>query len=110
MAAGNLPMGQSTVNPVITFLVLMVLFPAWQVGFVPAYGRLVRINPEKLGKPQRPAVEQVVPSVSTIKRRWFLVRLGAATSTIRVTAGGLGANLAQNEGRQLGLTVAAGRR
>ncbi len=29
MAAGNLPMGQSAVNPVITFPVLMVLFPAW---------------------------------------------------------------------------------
>ena len=40
MLAVSLPMGQSSVNPIITFVVLMVLFLAWGISFVPAYGRL----------------------------------------------------------------------
>ena len=98
MAVVSLPMGQSTVNPIITFFVLMVLFLAWGVGLVPVYSRLVLINP---GKPARPVVEEEVRSASTIDRRQFLVRLGAATATITVLSGGLGAILAQNERRQL---------
>jgi len=102
MAAVSLPMGQSTVNPIITFLVLMVLFLVWGISFVPAYGRLVSI---KSSKPELAAVTEDVRSVSTIDRRQFLVRLGAATATITVLSGGLGAILAQNERRQLDQTI-----
>ena len=102
MAAVSLPMGQSTVNPIITFLVLMVLFLVWGISFVPAYGRLVSI---KSSKPELAAVAEDVRSVSTIDRRQFLVRLGAATATITVLSGGLGAILAQNERRQLDQTI-----
>ena len=100
MIAVSLPMGQSTVNPIITSVVLMVLFLAWGISFVPAYGRLVSI------KAELPAVEEEVRSVSVIDRRQFLVRLGAATATITVLGGGLGAILAQNERRQLDQAVA----
>ena len=99
MVAVSLPMGQSTVNPVITFVVLMVLFLAWGISFVPAYGRLVSI------KAELPAVAEEVRTVSVIDRRQFLVRLGAATATITVLSGGLGAILAQNERRQLDQAV-----
>ena len=101
MLAVSLPMGQSTVNPIITFLVLMVLFLTWGISFVPAYGRLVSLRPEL------PAVEEEVRSVSTINRRQFLVRLGATTATITVLGGGLGAILAQNERRQIDQAIAS---
>ena len=99
MMAVSLPMGQSTVNPIITFLVLMILFLAWGISFVPAYGRSVSV------KPELPAAEEGVRSVSVIDRRQFLIRLGAATATITVLSGGLGAVLAQNERRQLDQAV-----
>ena len=101
MLAVSLPMGQSTVNPIITFLVLMVLFLTWGISFVPAYGRLVSLRPEL------PAVEEEVRSVSTINRRQFPVRLGATTATITVLGGGLGAILAQNERRQIDQAIAS---
>ncbi len=101
MLAVSLPMGQSTVNPIITFLVLMILFLTWGISFVPAYGRLVSLRPEL------PAVEEEVRSVSTINRRQFLVRLGATTATITVLGGGLGAILAQNERRQIDQAIAS---
>jgi len=101
LLAVTLPMGQSTVNPIITFLVLMVLFLAWGISFVPIYGRLVAL------KPELPIVEEEVRSVSTIDRRQFLIRLGATTATITVLGGGLGSILAQNERRQLDQAVAS---
>ena len=101
LLAVTLPMGQSTVNPIITLLVLMVLFLAWGISFVPIYGRLVALQPEL------PIVEEEVRSVSTIDRRQFLIRLGATTATITVLGGGLGAILAQNERRQLDQAVAS---
>ena len=106
MIAVSLPMGQSTVNPIITFFVLLVFFLAWGIGFAPIYGRLVFIKPENRDEPEHPAGQEEVRSVSVIDRRQFLIRLGAATATITVLSGGLGAILAQNERRQLDRAIA----
>ena len=95
MVAVSLPMGQTTVNPIITFVVLMVLFLAWGLAFVPVYRRLASV------KTAPPPPEEEIRSVATIDRRQFLIRLGATTATITVLSGGLGAILAQNERRQL---------
>ena len=100
MVAVSLPMGQSTVNPIITSLVLMVLFLTWGSALVPVYHRMAP------NKPVPPAPEEEVRSVATINRRQFLIRLGATTATITVLSGGLGAILAQNERRQLDQAVA----
>ena len=74
---------------------------------------LLFIKTENPGKPELPAVEPKLPAVkeevrsaSVIDRRQFLIRLGAATATITVLGGGLGAILAQNERRQLDRAVA----
>lgn len=103
LLAVSLPMGQSTLNPIISFVVLMVLFLAWGISFVPIYGRLVSFRPEL------PAVEEEDRedrSVTAINRRQFLIQLGAATATITVLSGGLGTILAQNERRQLDQSIA----
>ena len=99
MVAVSLPMGQSTANPILTSVVLMGFFLVWGISFVPVYGRLVS------AKPDLPAVEEEVRSVAVIGRRKFLVQLGAATATITVLSGGLGAMLAQSERRQLDQAV-----
>ena len=102
MLAVSLPMGQSSVNPIITFVVLMILFLTWGISFVPAYGRLVSVKlMVPAVEPEGPAVEREVRSVSVIDRRQFLIQLGATTATITVLSGGLGAILAQNERRQI---------
>ena len=106
MVAVSLPMGQSTVNPIITFGVLMVLFLGWGILLVPVYGRLVSVKPELPAvEPEAPAVQEEVRSVSVIDRRQFLIQLGAATATVTVLSGGLGTILAQNERRQLDRAV-----
>jgi len=110
MVAVSLPMGQSTVNPIIIVVVLMVLFLAWGRSLVPAFGRLVLSKPDKpdlpAAEPEVPVVREEVRSVAVIDRRKFLIQLGATTATITVLSGGLGAILAQNERRQLDRVVA----
>ena len=96
-----LPMGQSTMNPVVTFVVLMVLFLAWglltghlQLRFSVARGaREIMVDGE-------------VRSVGVIDRRQFLIRMGAATATVTVASAGLGAALGQGERTRIAESVA----
>ena len=107
MIAVSLPMGQSTVNPMVTILALTVLFLGWGISFVPVYTRLVRVKPEiPAVEPEVAAVEEEIRSVSVIDRRQFLIRLGATTATITVLGSSLGAFLAQNERRQVSQAIA----
>ena len=99
MIAVSLPMGQSTVHPIITFVVLLVLFLAWGGALVPVYRRMTLLKPMTDS-------EQEVRSAWVINRRQFLIRLGATTATITVLSGGLGSILAQSERRQLDRAVA----
>ena len=99
MIAVSLPMGQSTVHPIITFLVLLVLFLAWGSALVPVYRRMTLLKPMTDS-------EEEVRSAGVINRRQVLIRLGATTATITVLSSGLGAILAQSERRQLDRAVA----
>ena len=99
MALVSLPMGQSTVNPGIIFLGLMILFLVWGAGCVPVYRRLI-IKSDGL------ATEDEIRWARNINRRQFLIRMGAAAATITVLSGGVGSVLAQREWRQLTQEIA----
>ncbi len=90
MVAVSLPMGQSTADPVMTVVVLMVLFIGWGLAFIPLYRRLL-LDPNRL------ETEDQIRWAKSINRRQFMVRVGAATATITVLGAGLGGMLARTE-------------
>ena len=94
MVAVSLPMGQSTVDPLMIVVVLMVLFLGWGLAFIPLYRRLL-LDPNRL------ETEEQIRWAKSINRRQFLVRVGAATATITVLGGGLGGVLARTERQQV---------
>ncbi len=96
----SLPMGQSTMNPVVTFVILMVLFLAWGICLGYMQRRLRGAPPEQI------IVEGEARSATVLNRRQFLVRLGATTATITVASAGLGAVLAQGEQTRINESVA----
>ena len=97
----SLPMGQSTMNPVVTFVVLTALFLIW--GWVVGYVQL-RLS----RRPADGVVDEVgeIRSVNALNRRQFLIRLGATTATITVASAGLGAALSQGERTRIAESVA----
>ncbi|MCY4367706.1 MAG: molybdopterin-dependent oxidoreductase [Chloroflexi bacterium] len=97
----SLPMGQSTMNPVVTFIVLVILFLVWGLGLGYLRQRLSSAQPIAIE-----GVEEEERSVSVIDRRQFLIRLGATTATITVASAGLGAALGQGEQARLAESVA----
>ena len=101
LIAVSLPMGQSTMNPVVTFLVLVILFLAWGLGLGYLRQRLSLVQAvaaEDAGDEER--------SVNVIDRRQFLIRMGATTATITVASAGLGAALGQGEQTRIAESVA----
>ena len=94
MVAVSLPMGQSTADPIMTVVVLMVLFIGWGLAFIPLYRRLL-LDPNRL------ETEDQIRWAKSINRRQFMVRVGAATATVTVLGAGLGGMLARTERRQL---------
>jgi DMSO/TMAO reductase YedYZ molybdopterin-dependent catalytic subunit len=112
----SLPMGQSTMNPVVTFIVLLTLFLVWGL----AAGLLQRrlMGQPATGQPtiDQPAIDQPaegelvvdgeIRSASILNRRQFLIRLGATTATVTVVSAGLGAALAQGEQSRIAESVA----
>ena len=117
----SLPMGQSTMNPMVTFIVLMLLFLVWGLAAGLLYRRLTdggqqaaetRLAAGMAGTPDAAdemvgeMVDGEVRSAHAINRRQFLIRLGAATATITVASAGLGAVLAQSERSRIDQTVA----
>ena len=97
----SLPMGQSTMNPVVAFVVLMVLFLAWGllVGHLQLRLSLAQVTREIV-------VDGEVRSLGVLDRRQFLIRLGAATATVTVASAGLGAALGQGERTRIAESVA----
>ena len=97
----SLPMGQSTMNPVVTFVVLMILFLVWGLatGFI-------QLALARAGVTREIEVTEEVRSVSVIDRRQFLIRLGATTATITVASAGLGVALSQGEQARIAESVA----
>ena len=84
----SLPMGQSTMNPVVTFVILAVLFLVWGLAVGYLRRRLTLAQPGE--EIEEIVVDGEVRSVSVINRRQFLVRLGATTATLTVASAGLG--------------------
>jgi DMSO/TMAO reductase YedYZ molybdopterin-dependent catalytic subunit len=111
MMAISMAITQSTVSPFVNILWLAASFLAWGLALSFSYGRLDRIGQvaEKPAEAAEPSVEGAASvvtaadtrSVEKIGRRQFLVRLGAATATVTVVSGGLGAVLATAERRRL---------
>jgi hypothetical protein len=81
LIAISIAIGQSTVNPALRILWLVLLFLGWGWIFCWAYRRL---QPVEVGR--RPTAEGDVRSVEMINRRQFLIRLGASTATITVVS------------------------
>ena len=99
MVAVSLPMGQSTVHPALTAVVLMVIFVLWGLAFMPMYWKLVTSGDGL-------ATEDEIRWAKSINRRQFLVGVGAATATITVLSAGLGGVLARSERRLVAETIA----
>ena len=99
MVAVSLPMGQSTVDPVLTAVVLAVLFVVWGLAFMPMYDMLL-LSADGL------PTEDRIRWAKSINRRQFLVGVGAATATVTVLSVGIGGVLARSERRQVAETVA----
>ncbi len=98
LTAITLTMGQSSLNPVVTFSVLLVLFLVWGLAVGYLYRRLV--GPAPVAGEMR-AVNGEIRLAHAINRRQFLIRLGAATATVTVASAGLGVALSQGERNRL---------
>ena len=83
LALVSVPRSTTNLPPFIVLLGLLLLFMAWGLALVPVYQRLTR-SQSTTPPPQLP--EEHVRAVQTIDRRQFLIRIGAATATIRATA------------------------
>lgn len=94
MMAISIAIGQSTLNPALRILWLLILFFAWAWAFCWAYRRL---QPAEVSPP---APGSETSSVEILNRRQFLVRLGASTAAITVAGAGVGVMLAQAKQRQ----------
>ena len=95
----SLVISSSTVEPFFNLLWLTITFLAWGAALSFSYRRLATIEREDEAVP---AVESEAEprAAKRIGRRQFLVQLGAATATITVLSGGLGAVLAASERRR----------
>ena len=91
---------QSTVNPVVIILWLLVLFVAWGVALAQAYVRIYPVEPELAAAPAASAAGEV-RAVRPINRRQFLIILGGAAATITVASSGVGIALQRRSRRQL---------
>ena len=100
MIAISIAIGQSTVNPALRILWLVLLFLGWGWVFCWIYRRLQPVEASS------PMAEGDVRSVETINRRQFLIRLGASTAIITVVSAGVGVMLAQVKQRQLDAALA----
>lgn len=92
----SLAIGQSTLNPALRILWLIVLFVGWGLAVSWAYRRLFP-----------PVSTAADATVETIDRRQFVMRLGVTTATVTVVGAGLGAFLAQNEERRSAAALAS---
>ena len=97
----SLPMGQSTMIPWVTVVVLMTLFLVW--GWLMGYAQLWLARGQA---GEEVTADGRVRSVNVLNRRQFLVRLGAATATVTVASAGLGAALGREERTRIAESVA----
>ena len=101
MIAISVAISESTVQPILIVLWLLVLFLGWGAALREVY---VRLNPDEVVP--EPS-EGEARAIQTVGRRQFLIRLGAATATITVASTGLGNLLAQAARRERDAELAA---
>ncbi|MDX1663017.1 MAG: molybdopterin-dependent oxidoreductase [Candidatus Promineifilaceae bacterium] len=115
LVAISLAISQAAVSPIVHLLYLAALFLGWGAALALAYNRLTTpaeapapppAPPEAAALEAAPTVEGAA-AVEKIDRRSFLIRLGAATATITVVGGGVGAVLATAERRREAALAAA---
>ena len=92
MTLVSLPMGQSTMNPIVTAIVLLALFLLW--GLTLSWTCRRTAGPAAAATAGTGGADD---TASVLNRRQFLVRLGATTATITVAGAGLGMVLNQEE-------------
>ncbi len=92
--------GDTSVNTVIGFIWLLILFLGWGLALGWSYRRLYQTE----AAPSLP--EEEFHSVEKINRRQFLIVLGGATAAITVVGTGIGALLASAERRRRELALA----
>ena len=93
--------GQSTIDPTLNFLWVMIASVAWGTASALVARRLI--------EPERTVIvsEDGERSVAVMGRRQFLVRMGVATATITVAGAGIGRVMAGNEKERLEAELAA---
>jgi DMSO/TMAO reductase YedYZ molybdopterin-dependent catalytic subunit len=96
LIAISLVITSSTVTPLLNLLWLMVTFLGWGAALSFIYRRL-----DVIEAVQTDEEGDETDRVQKIGRRQFLIQLGAATATITLLSGGLGAVLAASERRRL---------
>ena len=105
MMAISVVITQSPVSSIINLIWLAILFLAWGIALSQVYGRLETISGPAAKTMTTEGEVSEAQSVQRIARRQFLIRLGAATATITVVSGGLGAVLAAAERRRQDLAL-----
>jgi DMSO/TMAO reductase YedYZ molybdopterin-dependent catalytic subunit len=96
----SIAIGQSTVPSLLQIGWLSLLFLVWGISLSLAYCRLTLVKAEVS------AGSEEARTVEKISRRQFLIRLGAATSTITVVGAGVGAIVAHTKGQRLEQSLA----
>ena len=93
--------GQSTIDPTLNFIWVMIASVAWGTASALVARRLI--------EPERTVIvsEDGERSVEVMGRRQFLVRMGVATATITVAGAGIGRVMAGNEKARLEAELAA---
>ena len=101
IAAITFSIGQSTIDPTLNFIWVMIASVAWGTASALVARRLIG--------PERTVIvsEDGERSVEVMGRRQFLVRMGVATATITVAGAGIGRVMAGNEQERLQAELAA---
>ncbi len=98
-------MGQSSLNSVVNFIWVFLLFIAWGNLAVKSGRKLLALPPPDLAEEDGEIQEK--HSVQVVDRRKFLIQMGVATATITVAGAGLGRTLAASERERLENELAA---
>ncbi len=98
-------MGQSSLNSVVNFIWVFLLFIAWGSLAVKSGRKLLAPPPPDLADENGGIQEE--RSVQVVDRRKFLIQMGVATATITVAGAGLGRTLAASERERLENELAA---
>ena len=112
IAAITFSIGQSSIDPTLNFIWVMIASVAWGTASALVARRLIEsplsLKGEGWGEGDNLIVsEDGERSVEVMGRRQFLVRMGVATATITVAGAGIGRVMAGNEQERLQAELAA---